>query len=95
MVSYNITNNEAVFQDANDEDEDDSPEETQELMAKGTLKTSLYKKYFRSGANYITLFILVLMLIIAQAASNAGDIWLRVWYNMFNHFKYIILVLYL
>lgn len=78
MVSYHVTNNEVVFQDAND-DEDDSPDETQELMAKGALKTSLYKEYFRSGANYITLFALVLMLIIAQAASNAGDIWLRVW----------------
>lgn len=62
-----------------EEDEDDEPTETEELMAKGSVKSSLYWKYFRTGGSYFMLFLLVLFFALAQISSSGCDYWVGYW----------------
>lgn len=59
----------------------DEPEETDELLEKGALKTSTYIEYFNSGAAYITLIFLIFLFIIAQVTCNCADMWVTYWTN--------------
>ncbi|KRT79020.1 ABC transporter ATP-binding protein [Oryctes borbonicus] len=68
------------------ENENAEPVETQELMEKGAITSSLYKKYFTAGAPIIALILLILLIIIAQMFSNAADLWVTYWTN--NQEKY-------
>ncbi|KAK9680179.1 ABC transporter transmembrane region [Popillia japonica] len=63
------------------ETENVEPVETQELMEKGAVSSSLYKKYFNAGAPIIALILLALLFIIAQMSSNAADLWVTYWTN--------------
>lgn len=54
-------------------------QETQELMEKGALSGSVYKEYFMAGAGVFTLALLFVFILLAQAVSNGGDIWLTNW----------------
>jgi hypothetical protein len=62
-----------------DEDEDEEADENAEFIAKGKLKTSVYFKYFQSGASPFILILLVLILIIGQLASSGADFWVTYW----------------
>lgn len=55
------------------------PEETQELLEKGTIPTSTFMKYYRAGAPVIVLALLVILLIVAQVMCNASDMWVTYW----------------
>ncbi|KAG5887763.1 hypothetical protein JTB14_016114 [Gonioctena quinquepunctata] len=55
------------------------PEETQELMEKGTIPVSTYTDYYKSGASTPILIFAIFFLIIAQLASNAVDYWVTYW----------------
>uniref|UniRef100_A0A0U9HSH2 Putative ABCC protein n=1 Tax=Chrysomela populi TaxID=154003 RepID=A0A0U9HSH2_CHRPP len=61
---------------------DEDPQETDELIEKGAVPTSTYIEYCRAGANLFVLFLLIALLVIAQAASNASDLWLTHWTNI-------------
>ncbi|XP_058803038.1 ATP-binding cassette sub-family C member 4 isoform X2 [Phymastichus coffea] len=62
-----------------DEDEENEPTETEELMAKGNVKSSLYWKYFRAGASYFLLLMLVVCFVFAQISSSGCDYWVGYW----------------
>lgn len=58
---------------------DDEPEENKEAMGSGAIPTSTYAEYYRHGAGLFVLLFLVFLLIIAQMASNASDLWVTYW----------------
>ncbi|KAJ8919555.1 hypothetical protein NQ315_002177 [Exocentrus adspersus] len=58
------------------------PEESLEEVETGAIPASLYAEYYRYGAGVIVLLCLVFLLIIAQLASNAADLWVAYWTNM-------------
>ncbi|CAG9768636.1 unnamed protein product [Ceutorhynchus assimilis] len=64
------------------------PDETQELLEKGSIPTSTYVQYYRAGAPYILLIGLVILLIIAQVMCNASDMWVTYWTNK-EEFRYL------
>ncbi|XP_029155458.1 multidrug resistance-associated protein 4-like isoform X2 [Nylanderia fulva] len=66
-----ITNNEEI-----DEAE---PEETEELLAKGSLPKSLYWKYIHSGASIIMIIIFLICMILGQLGSSGCDYWVGYW----------------
>ncbi|XP_050294676.1 ATP-binding cassette subfamily C member 4-like [Anthonomus grandis grandis] len=57
------------------------PDETEELLEKGEIKTSTYLEYYRAGAPYILLAGLMLLMLIAQVMCNASDLWVTHWTN--------------
>ncbi|XP_050294891.1 ATP-binding cassette subfamily C member 4-like [Anthonomus grandis grandis] len=57
----------------------DEPEETDELLERGALKTSTYVEYYKSGSSICVLIILILLFIIAQVSCNAADMWITYW----------------
>ncbi|KAB0798124.1 hypothetical protein PPYR_09117 [Photinus pyralis] len=64
-----------------DKDEEDEPQETQELVEKGAISSSLYLEYVRAGGPIVLLLFCLFMLIISQVANNSTDIWLSKWTN--------------
>ncbi|XP_021934289.1 multidrug resistance-associated protein 4-like isoform X2 [Zootermopsis nevadensis] len=70
-------------QPLSEEDEDGSvdADENAELIAKGKMKTSVFLKYFQSGASFFTLILLVLILFVGQMASSGADFWVTYWTN--------------
>ncbi|EGI62548.1 Multidrug resistance-associated protein 4 [Acromyrmex echinatior] len=64
----------------NDEDmEKAEPQETEELLAKGSLSKSIYWKYFRSGASIIMIVFFLFCMILGQIGSNGCDYWVGYW----------------
>ncbi|CAH1173842.1 unnamed protein product [Phaedon cochleariae] len=61
-------------------DKDDSAED-KELIGKGTIKTSVYVKYFRTGTNICILMIFLVIFLAAQIITHASDIWIAKWTN--------------
>lgn len=59
----------------------DDPEETEELLERGALKSSTYVEYFKSGTSVCTLVVLIILFVIAQTANNASDLWVTNWTN--------------
>ncbi|XP_011312621.1 multidrug resistance-associated protein 4 [Fopius arisanus] len=68
----------AYFSGKNDE-VDEEPDETEELMAKGKIASSLLWQYFRAGSSYFVLFAFVLFLILGQLGSSGSDYWVAHW----------------
>nr|CAD7589683.1 unnamed protein product [Timema genevievae] len=64
-----------------EENEDNEPDENTELLATGSMKMSLYAKYFKMGGGACLLLMLVLSLIIGQSASSGSDYWVTFWTN--------------
>ncbi|KAJ1116094.1 hypothetical protein NDU88_004313 [Pleurodeles waltl] len=54
------------------------PEETR---SKGKIGFKLYRKYFKAGANYLMIFILLLLNVLAQIFYVLQDWWLSYWAN--------------
>ncbi|ENN79951.1 hypothetical protein YQE_03598, partial [Dendroctonus ponderosae] len=59
----------------------DEPEETDELLERGALKTSTYVEYYNSGSSCCLLILLLVLFVIAQVACNGADMWLTFWTN--------------
>lgn len=57
----------------------EEPKETEELVAKGNVSNSLYWKYFRASHSFGLIFLLLIIIIIAQLLSSGSDFWLAVW----------------
>lgn len=65
---------------ANNEEVDEvAPEETEELLAKGSLPKSLYWKYIHSGASIIMIIIFLFCMILGQIGSSGCDYWVGYW----------------
>ncbi|KAL0132720.1 hypothetical protein PUN28_000454 [Cardiocondyla obscurior] len=62
-----------------EESEEAEPEETEELLAKGSLPKSLYWKYFHSGSSIIMLISFLFCMIVGQIGSNGCDYWVGYW----------------
>lgn len=55
------------------------PKETEELMAKGKLKKSIYRKYIRSGASVFMIIAFLCSMILGQFGSSGCDYWVAYW----------------
>jgi hypothetical protein len=76
--------NRSMFQSTvPDEDDEAEPQETQELMEKGAIPTSTYWEYYRAGGSIALFLFVLILLLVAQASCNAGDLWLTYWYVRF------------
>ncbi|KAL3283201.1 hypothetical protein HHI36_006350 [Cryptolaemus montrouzieri] len=64
------------------EEEGEEPQETEELIEKGTMSFKVYKNYYRAGASKLILLFEILLFIIAQATCNGCDLWVTFWTNM-------------
>nr|CAD7423123.1 unnamed protein product [Timema monikensis] len=71
-----------------EENEDNEPDENTELLATGSMKMSLYAKYFKMGGGACLLLMLVLSLVIGQSASSGSDYWVTFWTNQEQLRKY-------
>ncbi|XP_034938713.1 multidrug resistance-associated protein 4-like [Chelonus insularis] len=62
-----------------EEDNENEPEETKELMASGGVKKSLYWKYFRAGSSIWILLLFLFFAILGQIGSSGSDYWVSYW----------------
>ncbi|XP_060517596.1 ATP-binding cassette sub-family C member 4-like [Cylas formicarius] len=60
----------------------EEPEETEELLEKGSLAKDTYLEYYKAGASVLNLLFLLFLLAIAQVTCNAVDMWVTHWTNM-------------
>ncbi|XP_056639846.1 ATP-binding cassette sub-family C member 4-like isoform X1 [Diorhabda sublineata] len=60
---------------------DEKAEHNAEAMNTGAIPFSTYAKYFGYGTSLTGFLIMCLLFILAQVASNAGDLWLTQWVN--------------
>lgn len=58
---------------------EDEPQETDELIEKGSIPSSTYLEYCRAGGSIYLLLLLTVLLILAQMAANSCDLWTRHW----------------
>ncbi|XP_076650867.1 ATP-binding cassette sub-family C member 4 isoform X2 [Halictus rubicundus] len=64
----------------NSKDEDESePQETEELMGKGSISKSLYWRYFRAGGSILMILGFILSLILGQLGSSGSDYFVAFW----------------
>lgn len=76
ISELSITNN------TNDYDNDDAieePKETEELMGTGSMKKSLFWKFFRAGGSIFSLLLFCIFLILGQFGSSGSDFWIAYW----------------
>ncbi|KAM3966803.1 ATP-binding cassette subfamily C member 4-like [Aphomia sociella] len=64
-----------------DVQEEENTKEDEEMMEKGRVSVSVYRKYFRSGGSWTLLFFTLVSIILAQVVTSAGDLWLTHWMN--------------
>lgn len=57
----------------------EDPEETDELIAKGSISNSTYWEYWSSGSGIMFSVLTLIMFILSQMITNASDIWLKNW----------------
>ena len=55
------------------------PKQVKEQRSSGSVKASVYSKYFTSGGGWFSLIILILMNLICQCLYSGSDIWLAYW----------------
>ena len=55
------------------------PKSVEESRSTGTVPLSIYWKYFRSGSNHCTLFLLLLSSVVTQVLFTGSDYWLNIW----------------
>ncbi|KAK5645931.1 hypothetical protein RI129_004395 [Pyrocoelia pectoralis] len=63
------------------QEDENEPQETQELVEKGAISSSVYLAYIRAGGPIVLLVCFIVMLILAHMAYMSCDIWLRYWTN--------------
>ena len=57
----------------------ENPKPTKEQGSAGSVKASVYSKYFSSGGSWFSLIILILMNLACQGLYAGSDIWLSYW----------------
>ncbi|KAG5881447.1 hypothetical protein JTB14_037665 [Gonioctena quinquepunctata] len=62
--------------------DEEEPQENKEAMEKGSIPLSTYWKYYRHGASVCFFLFVAILIVVAQAASNACDLWVTHWTNM-------------
>ncbi|XP_075982862.1 ATP-binding cassette subfamily C member 4-like [Anticarsia gemmatalis] len=69
---------------------EEEQEEAAELMGTGRVPISVYKQYFRAGANWWLILLTVTSVIAAQVVTSISDLWLTHWMNdvEFKHYLY-------
>lgn len=78
LRSLSTSSSKASLQDENKEDENEQGIGLEE-SSKGKVKGSVTASYFRAGANWFGLFILLLFFVISQILASAADYWVSVW----------------
>lgn len=79
-VDTNLTSEITQNNNANNDEVDEiEPEETEELLAKGSLSKSLYWKYIRSGASIVMIVIFLFCMTLGQIGSSGCDYWIGYW----------------
>jgi len=69
-----------IISKSNDEDtEKAEPQETEELLAKGSLSKLIYWKYLRSGASIVMIVFFLFCMIFGQIGNNGCDYWVGYW----------------
>lgn len=61
------------------EDMDKEPQETEELIAKGKMQSSIFTRYFHTGNSYSLLATTILLFVVAQIIRSGSDYWLAYW----------------
>jgi len=69
------------YSEIDDSDDRENIPDGEEMM-RGHLSSTVYKKYFHYGGSYFVLFMLVLIFIISQVATNGNDYWVSYWTNL-------------
>ncbi|CAK1599826.1 unnamed protein product [Parnassius mnemosyne] len=64
-----------------DNENEEEPEETAELMEKGRVSGSVYVKYFRAGGGWALLALALVSILLTQVAISISDLWLTHWMN--------------
>ena len=57
----------------------DDPKQVKEQRSSGSVKASIYTKYFTSGSGWIGFIFMITMNILTQALYSGSDIWLAYW----------------
>lgn len=69
-----------IVPDSDDDyDDQEEPKETKELVAKGSIKKSLYWKYLKANRSIFLLLFTVFLCVIAQLACSGSDYWIAYW----------------
>ena len=59
----------------------EDPKQVKEQRSTGSVKASVYSKYFTSGGGWISVIFMIVINIICQALYSGSDIWLSYWTN--------------
>ncbi|KAK4880755.1 hypothetical protein RN001_008901 [Aquatica leii] len=60
----------------------EEPQQVEEQRSSGSVSSSVYKAYFKSGANNFCIFLLVLLFLLAQFFASSADYFLTYWVNL-------------
>ncbi|OXU18927.1 hypothetical protein TSAR_000783 [Trichomalopsis sarcophagae] len=79
-VHNNKNQDNIIPKDAKDDDNaEKEPQETEELIAKGKMQTSIFTRYFHSGNSYFFLVLIILLFVLAQTIRSGSDYFLAYW----------------
>lgn len=78
-VDSDIVSDVASSGNVDEVEDEEEPEETEELLAKGSMSNLIYWKYIRSGGSIFTIIIFLLFLIVGQIGSSGCDYWVGYW----------------
>lgn len=70
-----------IIQNAKTEEhvDEEEPQETEEFLAKGRIKKSLYWNYLHSGGSVIMIIVFLCCIILGQIGSSGCDYWVGYW----------------
>lgn len=77
--STSISSSKASLHDDNIQEEEKEQGIGLEESSKGKVKGSVTVNYFRAGANWFGLSLLLIFFIISQILASAADYWVSVW----------------
>lgn len=78
LRSLSTSSSKASLQDENKQEEKDQGVGMEE-SSKGKVKGSISAAYFRAGANWFGLSLLLIFFVISQILASAADYWVSVW----------------
>ena len=83
-MSHTNPHNNMTIQTVRQEDEktgeeNKDPKQIKEQRSSGSVKASVYTKYFASGGSWFSLIFLIVMNLACQALYSGSDIWLSYW----------------
>ncbi|KAL3283196.1 hypothetical protein HHI36_006346 [Cryptolaemus montrouzieri] len=69
------------FSIAEEGDDDEEPEETQELIKRGSMQFSVYRDYYKAGASTFVLLFEAILMLAGQFICSSCDLWVTFWTN--------------